>query len=215
MIPTWKSKGMTQTEEKTFAPVTTAIIRVRKQKLVIGRCKMWESAQKCVRHTPKVPQDWDGETFANQDELLKIYPQLKNVEEITEADCGCQNKECGCCDNNDSGCDCKKTDDSESNAAYEDHEVSMAASQMMKIARQSTQLAMMLREMPESDIMTWAQDKISKSEHYVEAVYDYMMYNNSNAALTDKQKKLPPALQKAILKEKRQKARKRRRKGRR
>ena len=29
--------------------------------------------------------------------------------------------------------------------------------------------------------MAWAQDKISKSEHYVEAVYDYMMYNNSNA----------------------------------
>ena len=85
---------------------------------------------------------------------------------------------------------------------YSDHEVSMAASQMMKIARQSTQLAMMLREMPESDIMAWAQDKISKSEHYVEAVYDYMMYNNSNAALTEKQKKLPPALQKAILKKK-------------
>jgi len=162
-------------------------------------CKMWE-ARKSVSDYTKGSQDWDGQTFADQDELLKIYPELKNVEEITEADCGCQNKECGCCDNNDSGCDCKKTDDSESNAAYEDHEVSMAASQMMKIARQSTQLAMMLREMPESDIMAWAQDKISKSEHYVEAVYDYMMYNNSNAALTEKQKKLPPALQKAILK---------------
>ena len=85
---------------------------------------------------------------------------------------------------------------------YEDHEVSMAASQMMKIARQSTQLAMMLKDMPESNMMAWTQDKISKAEHYVEAVYDYMMYNNSNAALTEKQKKLPPALQKAILKKK-------------
>ena len=102
-------------------------------------CKMWE-ARKSVSDYTKGSQDWDGQTFADQDELLKIYPELKNVEEITEADCGCQNKECGCCDNNDSGCDCKKTDDSESNAAYEDHEVSMAASQMMKIARQSTQL---------------------------------------------------------------------------
>ena len=163
-------------------------------------CKMWE-ARKSVSDYTKGSQDWDGQTFADQDELLKIYPELKNVEEITEADCGCQNKECGCCDNNDSGCDCNKTDDSESNAAHEDHEISMAETQLMKIAVQSAQLVELMRTMRDgSDIMAWAQDKISKAEHFVEAVHDYMMYSNSNAALTEKQKKLPPALQKAILK---------------
>lgn len=103
-------------------------------------CKMWSA--KSVSDITKGSADWDGETFANQDELLKIYPQLKNVEEITEADCGCQNQDCGCCDNNDPDCDCKKTDDSES---------------------------------------------------------------NSDAALTEKQKKLPPALQKSIFEKTRQK----------
>ncbi len=161
-------------------------------------CKMWE-AKKSVTDYTKGSEDWDGVTFYDHEELLKENPSLAFViEEIMEADCGCGKKcdseecekgECGCC-----GDDEAKADE------YSDHEVSMAASQMMKIARQSTQLAMMLREMPESDIMAWAQDKISKAEHYVEAVYDYMMYKNSNAALTEKQKKLPPALQKAILK---------------
>jgi len=161
-------------------------------------CKMWE-AKKSVTDYTKGSEDWDGVTFYDHEELLKENPSLAFVvEDIIEADCGCGKKcdseecekgECGCC-----GDDEAKADE------YSDHEVSMAASQMMKIARQSTQLAMMLREMPESDIMAWAQDKISKAEHYVEAVYDYMAYKNSNAALTEKQKKLPPALQKAILK---------------
>jgi hypothetical protein len=152
---------------------------------------MWE-AKKSVTDYTKGSEDWDGVTFYDHEELLKENPSLAFViEEVMEADCGCGKKcdseecekgECGCC-----GDDEAKADE------YSDHEVSMAASQMMKIARQSTQLAMMLREMPESDIMAWAQDKISKAEHYVEAVYDYMMYKNSNAALTEKQKKLPPA----------------------
>ncbi len=164
-------------------------------------CKMWE-AKKSVTDYTKGSEDWDGQTFFDHDQLLADHPDLAFVEEeITQAnECDCE--KCDCKDGSDCECECH---DSESKAdydmeEYDDHEVSMAATQMMKIARQSTQLAMMLKEMPEANMMAWVQDKISKSEHFIEAVYDYMVYNNSNAALTDKQKKLPPALQKAILK---------------
>ncbi len=62
-------------------------------------------------------------------------------------------------------------------AEKEDHEVSMALTQLMKIADQSTRLVQMVRSMPDDEnIMAWAQDKISKAEHFVEAVYDYMIY---------------------------------------
>ena len=73
-------------------------------------CKMWSA--KSVSDITKGSADWDGETFANQDELLKIYPQLKNVEEIAEADCGCsdcgcvEQCDCGNCEKADCGCSC-------------------------------------------------------------------------------------------------------------
>ena len=58
-------------------------------------------------------------------------------------------------------------------AEKEDHEVSMALIQLMKIADQSARLVQMMRSMPDdTNIMAWAQDKISKSEHFIEAVYD-------------------------------------------
>jgi len=74
-------------------------------------CKMWSA--KSVTDITKGSVDWDGKTLANQDELVKIYPKLKGVEEVTEADCGChnngcgcENKKCDCCDGKDSDCKC-------------------------------------------------------------------------------------------------------------
>jgi len=62
-------------------------------------------------------------------------------------------------------------------AQKEDHEVSMARSQLKKIAMQSSELAQMMSGMDNGEnIMAWAQDKISKAEHFIEAVYDYMKY---------------------------------------
>ncbi len=147
-------------------------------------CKMWSA--KSVSDITKGSADWDGETFANQDELLKIYPQLKNVEEITEADCGCQNQDCGCCDNNDPDCDCKKTDDSESNsdAALTDKQKKLPPALQKAILKKKG-------KKPEEEK---EDDKKDKDEE------EDKKEDKNQKGLTEKQKKLPPALQKAILK---------------
>ena len=42
---------------------------------------------------------------------------------------------------------------------------------------------MMMERMPEDiNLMAWVQDKISKSEHMMDAAYDYMMNKYSNAS---------------------------------
>lgn len=62
-------------------------------------------------------------------------------------------------------------------AQKEDHEVSMAKTQLMKISQQAGELAAMMGSASDQEnIMAWAQDKISKAEHFIEAVYDYMKY---------------------------------------
>ena len=68
-----------------------------------------------------------------------------------------------------------------------DHEVSMSKSQLMKIAFQAEKLVQILNNSEEGDIMAWAQDKISKAEHFIEAVYDYMVYNESYAKYSEEE----------------------------
>ena len=51
-----------------------------------------------------------------------------------------------------------------------DHEIGMSISQLKKISYQAGYLANMLEKLgQEEQIMAWAQDKISKSEHFIEA----------------------------------------------
>ena len=59
----------------------------------------------------------------------------------------------------------------------------MAEIQLKKIAKKAAILAMMMERMPEDiNLMAWVQDKISKSEHMMDAAYDYMMNKYSNAS---------------------------------
>lgn len=70
-----------------------------------------------------------------------------------------------------------------SKADVEDHEGTMAEIQLKKIAKKAAILAMMMERMPEDiNLMAWVQDKISKSEHMMDAAYDYMMNKYSNAS---------------------------------
>ena len=85
-------------------------------------CRQWRGGKKVEA------SEWDGETFVEQEELLKINPLLASAEEINE-----EEKEGSCCDND---CGCKDKEE------------------------------------------------------------------NSEAALSDKQKKLPPFIQKQIMKKK-------------
>ena len=58
-------------------------------------CKMWERGKSVSDYT-KGSEDWDGQTFLEQEEILKSNPAWANVEEIIEAeDCGCEDCECG------------------------------------------------------------------------------------------------------------------------
>lgn len=151
-------------------------------------CKMWSA--KSVTDITKGSADWNGETFADQDELLKIYPQLKNVEEIAEADCGCSDcgcgKQCDCgnCEKADCGCSC--------------HEAQASAP---KPKGSETHDAYMSR-----------CEKAGYSEGECMKAHEGHKFNDQDnprdekdhakAGLTEKQKKLPPALQKSILKNK-------------
>jgi phage anti-repressor protein len=54
-------------------------------------------------------------------------------------------------------------------------EGSMAKGQLKKIAMQASHLYSMLGE--DDEMEAWVQDKLSKAEHFVEAVYDYLMFS--------------------------------------
>ena len=130
-------------------------------------CRQWRGGKKVEA------SEWDGETFVDQDELLTINPLLASVtEEITEDEKDGCSGECGDC-----GCSDK------AKADVEDHEGTMAEIQLKKIAKKAAILAMMMERMPEDiNLMAWVQDKISKSEHMMDAAYDYMMNKYSNAS---------------------------------
>ena len=59
-------------------------------------------------------------------------------------------------------------------------EGNMAKGQLAKIAKQATELSQKVQNGSELD--AWIQDKISKAEHFVEAVYDYVMYSEAEEA---------------------------------
>ena len=55
-------------------------------------CRQWRGGKKVEA------SEWDGETFVEQEDLLKINPLLASVEEVTEDEgCGCDT-DCGCKD---------------------------------------------------------------------------------------------------------------------
>ena len=65
----------------------------------------------------------------------------------------------------------------------------MAKGQLMKISKQAGELAEKIQNGINLD--AWVQDKISKAEHFVEAVYDFMMYGETEASQTQADKPGP------------------------
>ena len=155
-------------------------------------CRQWRGGKKVEA------SDWDGETFVDHDELLLLNPSLASVtEEITEDEKDGCSGECGDCGCSDKESEAALTDKQKklppasqkailkkkSKADVEDHEGTMAEIQLKKIAKKAAILAMMMERMPEYiNLMAWVQDKISKSEHMMDAAYDYMMNKYSNAS---------------------------------
>ena len=127
-------------------------------------------------------EEWDGETLWKQEDLLKINPALADVEEVVKKECECENEsECEC--ESESPCQCKNAQGNYDEDEKKDHEASMAKGQLRKISSQAGSLS---RAIPDdAELMAWAQDKISKAEHFVEAVHDYMVYSDSALAKHD------------------------------
>lgn len=177
-------------------------------------CRQWRGGKKVeasIQSLADNEYEWDGETLFDHDQLIEDNPELAYIEEeITEAsegDCCGGNCDCDCnnCEKESCSCNCHDSiaDLLDSGNEVDDHEISMAITQLTKVAMQSAALVRYMRSARDgANLMAWTQDKVSKAEHMIEAVYDYYMYNQSNAALTDKQKKLPPALREAIMKKK-------------
>lgn len=63
----------------------------------------------------------------------------------------------------------------ESNEVEKDYEGEMAKIQLMKIADNAMQIARMIKS-EDQQLEAWVQDKISVSEHHMQAVRDYMKY---------------------------------------
>lgn len=60
----------------------------------------------------------------------------------------------------------------------DDDEGRMAKQQLIKIAEQALAVASMLSN--NSQLESWVQDKISKSEHNMTAIYDYLSHEYKN-----------------------------------
>jgi recombinational DNA repair ATPase RecF len=61
----------------------------------------------------------------------------------------------------------------------EDHEAPMAKAQLMSLQKQAAELFNMIGE--EEELEAWVQDKLSKASDYINAVYQNMTYEKSNA----------------------------------
>tara|TARA_Y100001937_G_scaffold109591_1_gene154416 strand:+ start:37881 stop:39395 length:1515 start_codon:yes stop_codon:yes gene_type:complete len=137
-------------------------------------CKMWE-AKKSVTDYTKGSEDWDGETIYDFDQLLSVNPALAFVEEeITEDD------DCKC----DNGCG---RSDEESEAALTEKQKKLPPALQKAILKKQGKSPKKEDEENEGDKKKEENKKDSKDD-------------KPTKGLTEKQKKLPVALQKAILK---------------
>jgi hypothetical protein len=124
-------------------------------------CKNWQSKTTVTDMVTKgsiedVIHQWDGITFWEQSDLLKLCPILSNAEEITETE----------------------TETEVSNTeAFE-----MAMSQLAYIADNSKDLLNKLRANPSmgEEIEPWVQGKITLMEDYLFAVYNYLVYSQES-----------------------------------
>ena len=137
-------------------------------------CKMWESKKSVTDYITKgsvddVIHQWDGITFWEESDLLKLAPHLAQAEEIIE--------------------------EIENDSEDLNEEVSeMAMAQLAYIADNSKDLLDKLRANPNmcEKIEPWVQGKITIMEDYLFAVYNYLIY--SQEVETEKPLEIQPEM---------------------
>jgi hypothetical protein len=134
-------------------------------------CKMWESKKSVTDYTTKgsvddVIHQWDGITFWEESDLLKLAPHLAQAEEIVEE---IENSE-------------------DLNEGLNEEAVEMAMAQLAYIADNSKDLLDKLRANPKMSekIEPWVQSKITIMEDYLFAVYNYLIYSQEAEAEIEK-----------------------------
>ena len=122
-------------------------------------CKMWESKKSVTDYTSKggiddVVHQWDGITFWEESDLLKICPHLSQAQEITEE---------------------IETESEDSNEEASE----MAMAQLAYISDYSKDLLDKLRANPKmsEEIEPWVQSKITIMEDYLFSIYNYLVYS--------------------------------------
>ena len=132
-------------------------------------CKMWESKKSVTDYTSKggiddIVHQWDGITFWEEADLLKLAPHLAQAQEITEE---------------------IETETEETN----EEAAEMAMAQLAYIADYSKDLLDKLRANPSmaEEIEPWVQSKITLMEDYLFAVYNYLVYSQESENENEKQ----------------------------
>jgi hypothetical protein len=122
-------------------------------------CKMWESKKSVTDYTSKgsiddVIHQWDGLTYWDQEDLLKLLPSLAQAQEVTE-----------------------EIEESGSELLEESYE--MALGQLAYISDYSKDLLEKLRANSSlaSKLEPWVQSKITLMEDYLFAVHNYIIYS--------------------------------------
>ncbi len=122
-------------------------------------CKMWESKKSVTDYTSKgsiddVIHQWDGLTYWDEEDLLKLLPSLAQAQEITE-----------------------EIEESGSELLEESYE--MALGQLAYISDYSKDLLEKLRSDSSlaSKLEPWVQSKITLMEDYLFAVHNYIIYS--------------------------------------
>lgn len=122
-------------------------------------CKMWESKKSVTDYTSKggiddIVHQWDGITFWEEADLLKLCPHLAQAQEVNEEI------------------------ETESEDVNEDA-AEMAMAQLAYISDHSKDLLEKLRSNPKmsEEIEPWVLSKITIMEDYLFAVYNYLVYS--------------------------------------
>jgi len=132
-------------------------------------CKMWESKKSVTDYTSKggiddIVHQWDGITFWEEADLLKLAPHLAQAQEITEE---------------------IETESEDVN----EEAAEMAIAQLAYISDYSKDLLEKLRANPKmsEEIEPWVQSKITLMEDYLFAVYNYLVYSQELENENEKQ----------------------------
>lgn len=125
-------------------------------------CKMWESKKSVTDYTSKggiddIVHQWDGITFWEESDLLKLAPHLAQAQEIN--------------------------DETENEIVDEGYE--MALGQLSYIVDYSQDLLNKLKENPnlKTKLEPWVQSKITIIEDYLSSIHSYISYSGEDDLL--------------------------------